>query len=97
MVYLEAVIQRFSLKMVIFIYLENSRGGIHFQWSCRSAVLVGMGSFVGFSQLFYLLIVCTNAFWGIALSDYFIILSTLFILTYMEGKLRGGRSLRVDI
>ena len=82
--------------MVIVIYLGNSHGGIHFQWSCRSAVLVGMGSFVGVSQLFYLLIVCTNAFWGIALRDYFIILSTLFILTYMEGKLRGERSLRVD-
>ena len=82
--------------MVIVIYLGNSHGGIHFQWSCRSAVLVGMGSFVGVSQLFYLSNVCTNAFWGIALSDYFIVLSTLFILTYMEGKLRRECSLRVD-
>ena len=96
MVYLEAVIQGFSLKLVIFIYLGNSRGGVHFQWSCRSAVLVGVGSFVGVSQLFYLLIVCTTAFWGIAVSDCFIILSILFILTYMEGKLCGERSLRVD-
>ena len=60
-----------------------------------SAVLIGVGSFLGVSQLFYLLIVCTTAFWGIALSDCFIILSTLFILTYMEGKLCGERSARV--
>ena len=78
MVYLEAVIRGFSLKVVIFIYFGNFRGGVHFQWSCRSAVLVGVGSFVGVSQLFYLLIVCTTAFWGIALSDFFTILSTLF-------------------
>ena len=92
MVYLEAVIQRFSLKWLFYIYLGNSRGGVHFQWSCRSAVLVGVGSFVGVSQLFYLLIVCTAGLWGIALIDCFIILSTIFVLTYMEGKLCGERS-----
>ena len=46
-----------------------------------SAVLAGMGSFVGVSQVFYLLIVWTAVFGGIALSGCFIILSTLFILT----------------
>ena len=35
-------------------------------------------------------------FWGIALSDCFIILGTLFILTYMEGKLCGEHFSRVD-
>ena len=54
-----------------------------------SAILVVLRSFVGVSQLFYLFIVFTAAFWGIGLSDCFIILSTLFILTYMEGKLYG--------
>ena len=61
-----------------------------------SAVLVGVGSFVGVSQLFYLFIVCTAAFWGIGLSDCFIILSTPFILNYMEGKLCGEWPSRVD-
>ena len=95
MVYLEAVIQGFSFKNVIFIYLGNSRGGVYFQWSCRSAVLAGVESVVGVSQLFYLLIVGTTAFWGIALSDCFIILTTLFILTNMEERLCGERSSRV--
>ena len=36
MVYLEAVIQGFSLKQLFYIFLGNSRGGVHFQWSCRS-------------------------------------------------------------
>ena len=96
MVYLEAVIQGFSLKRLFYIYLRYSRGGIHFQWSWRSAVLVGVGSFVGVSQLFYLAIVLTTAFGGIALGDCFIILSTLCILTYMEGKFCGERFPRVD-
>ena len=61
-----------------------------------SADLVGVGSFVGVSQLFYLFIVRTAVFWGIALSGCFIILSTLFILTSMEGKLCGECSLQVD-
>ena len=52
-----------------------------------SADLVGVGSLVGVSQLFYLFIVWTAVFWGIAFSGCFIILSTLFILTYMEGNL----------
>ena len=85
MEYLEAVIQGFSLKWLFYIYLGNSRGGVHFQWSCRSAVLVGVGSFVGVSQLFYLPIVWTTVFWGIALSDCFIILSTLFIFN-LHGR-----------
>ena len=61
-----------------------------------SADLVGVGSFVGVSQLFYLFIVWTAAFWGIAPSGCFIILSTLFILTDMEGKLCGEHSSWVD-
>ena len=64
MVYLEAVIQEFSLKWLFYIYLGNSCGGVDFQWSCRSAVLVGVGAFVGVSQLFYLLNVWTTVFWG---------------------------------
>ena len=85
MVYVEAVIQGFSLKWLFYIYLGNSRGGVHFQWSCRSAVLVGVGSFVGVSQLFYLPIVWTTVFGGIALSDCFIILYTLFIFN-LHGR-----------
>ena len=92
MVYLEAVIQGFSLKWLFYIYLGNSRGGVHFQWSCRSAVLVGVGSFVGVSQLFYLPIVWTTVFWGIALSDCFIILSTLFIFN-LHGRKALWRAL----
>ena len=61
-----------------------------------SAVLVGVGSFVVISQVFYLFILCTAVFGGVALSGCFIILSTFFILTYMEGKLCGERSSRVD-
>ena len=79
MVYLEAVIQGFSLKWLFYTYLGNSRGGFHFQWSCRSAVFVGVGSIAGVSQLFCLPIVWTTVSWGLALSDCFIILSTLFI------------------
>ena len=60
-----------------------------------SAVLVGVGSFVCVSQVFYLFIVWTAIFGGIALSACFIILSTLFILTYMEGKLCWEHSSRV--
>ena len=96
MVYLEAVIQGFSLKWLFCVYLGNSRGGVYSQWSCRSAVLVGVGSFVGVSQLFYLPTVLATVFGGIALSDCFIILSKRFILTYMEGKLGGECSSRVD-
>ena len=92
MVYLEAVIQGFSLKWLFYIYLGNSRGGVHFQWSCRSAVLVGVGSFVGVSQLFYLPIVWTTVFWGIALSDCFIILSALFIFN-LHGRKALWRAL----
>ena len=61
-----------------------------------SAVLVGLGSFMGVSQVIYLFIVGTAVFWGIALSGWFIILNTLFVLTYMEGKICGERSSRVD-
>ena len=86
MVYLEAVIQGFSLKWLFYIYLGNSRGGVHFQWSCKSTVLVGMGSFAGVSQLFYLPVLWTTVFWGIALSDCFIILTTLFIFNLHERK-----------
>ena len=58
-----------------------------------SAILKGVGSFVGVSQVIFL---CTTVFWGIALSGWFITLITLFILTYMEGKLCGERSSWVD-
>ena len=92
MVYLEAVIQGFSLKWLFYIYLGNSRGGFHFQWSCTSAVLVGVGSFAGVFQLFYLPIVYTTVPWGLALSDYFIILSTLFIFN-LNGRKAQWRAL----
>ena len=46
-----------------------------------SAILVGVGSFVGVSQLFYLFIVQTAVSRGIALSACFITLSAVFILT----------------
>ena len=61
-----------------------------------SAVLLGLGSFVGVSQVFYLFIVGTAVFWGIALSGWFIISNRLFVLTYIEGKVYGERSSRVD-
>ena len=61
-----------------------------------SAVLLGLSSFVGVSQVFYLFIVGTAVFWGIALSGWFIISNRLFILTYIEGKVYGERSSRVD-
>ena len=77
---------------ILFIYLGNSHGGIHFQWSSRFAVLVGVGSFVGVSQSFYLPIVWTTVFWGIALSDCFIILSTLFIFN-LHGRKALWRAL----
>ena len=64
-----------------------------------SAVLVGVGSFMGVSQVFFLFYyLCVNSFiGGPALSDCFIIFSTLFFLTYMEGKFSGEHSSRVDI
>ena len=92
MVYLEAVIQGFSLKWIFYIYLGNSHGGVHFEWRCRSAVLTGVGSFVGVSQLFHLPIVWTTVFWGIALSDSSIILSALFIFN-LHGKKALWRAL----
>ena len=95
MVYFEAVIQGFSLKWLFDIYLGNSHGGVHFQWRCRSAVLVGVFSFVGVSQLFHLPIVWTTVFWGIALSDCFIILSTLFIFN-LHGRKALWRALLAD-
>ena len=61
-----------------------------------SAVLLGLGSFVGVSQVFYLFIVGTAVFWGMALSGWFIISNRLFVLTYIEGKVYGERSSRVD-
>ena len=60
------------------------------------AVLVGLGSFVGVSQVFYFIFVWTAVFWRLALSGWLTILSTLFILTYMEGTLYGERSSGVD-
>ena len=64
-----------------------------------SAVLVGVGLFVGVSQVFFLFyyLLCERLFLGgTALSDRFIIFSTLFILTYMERTFSGVHSLRVD-
>ena len=63
-----------------------------------STALVGVGSFVGVSQAFFLFInYFVNTFlWGTTLSDCFIILSTLFILTYMDRKFSGEHSLRGD-
>ena len=61
-----------------------------------SVVLVGVGSFVVVSQVFYLFILLTAVFGGTAFSGCFIILSTFFILTFMEGKLCGERSSWVD-
>ena len=43
-----------------------------------------------------LFIVWTAVFLGIVLSGLFIILSTLFILTYMEGNLSGERSSQMN-
>ena len=58
-----------------------------------SAVLVGVGSLVGVSQVFFLFYYYVNDFFGgTALSDCSIILSTLFILTDMEGKFSGENS-----
>ena len=59
-----------------------------------SAVLVGVDSIVGVSQVLYLLCELLVLL-GIALSRWFIILSTLFISTYMEGTLSGEHSSRV--
>ena len=49
---------------------------------------------MGVSQVFYFFVVSTAAYWGAALSGWFKILSMLFILTYMEGKLCGEGSRR---
>ena len=101
--YLEAVIQRFSLKQVnlFYVYSGNSRGGAHFQLNCRLYVCrFGGGwapSWVFLKYFPYFIIYCVNGFFGeTALSDCFIILSTLFILTYMEGKFSGEDFSRVD-
>ena len=100
MVYLEAVIQEFSLKhLFYFIYTWGIPvvGSISSRAAGTiSAILVRLGSFVGVSQVFYLFIVWTAVFCGIALSGWFIILYTLFILPYMKGKHCGERSSRVD-
>ena len=92
---------RVLLKIVIlfYIYMENSSGGVHFQYSCRYYVCrFGGGGLLRecFSAIRYLFIVWTAGFWGIALSGWLIILSTLFILTYMEGKLCGEHPSRVN-
>ena len=68
MVYLEAVIQGFSLKKLFyFIYTLGIPvvGSISSRAAgTMSAVLVEVGSFVGVSQVFYLFIACTAVFWG---------------------------------
>ena len=63
-----------------------------------SSVLVGVGSFVGASEVFFLFyyLLCERLFLGTALSDCFRILSKLFILIYMEGKVSGEHSSWVD-
>ena len=102
MVYLEAAIKEFPWKKSIyFMYtwgipvvgvISNKAAG------SMSTALVWVDSFVGVSQAFFLFInYFENTFFGgTTLSDGFIILSTLFILTYMEGKFSGEHSLRVD-
>ena len=72
--------------------MAKSRGEVHFQWSCRSAIFVGVGSVVGVSQLFYLPIVRTTVLGGIALSDCLIILSTPFIFN-LHGRKALWRAL----
>ena len=66
MVYLEAVIQGFSLKQLFYIYLGNFRGEVHFQWSCRQYVCRFSGgwaaSWVFLKYFIYLL--CEQLFWG---------------------------------
>ena len=68
MVYLEAVIQGFSLKKLFyFIYTLGIPvvGSISSRAAgTMSAVLVEVGSFVGISQVCYLFIVYTVVFWG---------------------------------
>ena len=66
-----------------------------------SAVFVGVGLLRGcFSSILLILLSsdCVNGwvFLGAALCGWFIILSTLFILTYMERKFSGEHSLRLD-
>ena len=64
-----------------------------------AAVFVGVGSFVGVSQVFcvFYYLLCERVFfWRTALCGWFIILSTLFILTYMEEKFSGEHSSRVN-
>ena len=62
----EAVIQGFSLKYLFYLYLGNSRGGVHFQWSCRYYVcrFSGGGLLRGWflSILFFYCVNC--CFWG---------------------------------
>ena len=80
---------RVLLKIVIlfYMYLGNSRGGVHFQQSCRYYVsrFGGGGLLRGcFSNILF--IYCVNCcFMG---KCWFIILSTLFILpTWKENSL----------
>ena len=67
MVYLEAVIQEFSLKQLFYIYLGNFRGEVYFQWTCRYYICRSNGSGLlrGFLSsilfiLFYAFYLCVN-------------------------------------
>ena len=63
-----------------------------------SAFLVGVGFYVGVSLVLFLFycVYCVYGFvGGTALSHCFIIFSTLFILTCMEGKFSGEHSSQV--
>ena len=100
---MEAAIQGFSLKKanllmytcgipVVGVIYSKAAGSM-------SVVLVGVGFFVGVSQVFFLFyyLLCERLFWGgLPLVTTFIIFSTLFILTYMEGRFSGEHSLWVD-
>ena len=92
MVYLEAAIQGFPLKKVnlFYVFMCTWGGPVMGLISSKdknsmSAVLVGVGSFVVVSQVFFLFyyLLCERLYWdGVGLTFLFLILNTLFILTY---------------
>ena len=101
MVYLEAAIQEFSLKYSFnFRYSWGiSVGGsfpIRLQVGCLPSRWKWAPSWVFLKYFAYFVIYCVNGcFWGIALSDCFIILSKFFILM-LHGSKAFWRALFVD-
>ena len=93
---MEAAIQGFFLRIVIrFRYTwEIPVGGLISSKAagCMSAILVEVGSIMGVSQVFCLYYCVNGCFGGTPFGGCFIILSTLFILTYMEGEFSGKHS-----